>query len=114
MDPDERLTCEQLLQHEYFDKPLKDMYEKNAKEEQSKRARRSKLREQQASRTTVVHFSHLAFGIFHRGIIFMCHLAELGKFVTVSIQIQFNSHPFAIQFINLHQFIYKYQKQQHF
>lgn len=51
MDPQERLTCQDLLQHSYF-----DMYEKmvdSMKEEQRRQKRSHGNREKNNSRTTV-------------------------------------------------------------
>lgn len=55
MDPCERLTCQELLAHEYFDKKFLDMEDARRTEEHRRRGEKKakELRDQQKSRTTV-------------------------------------------------------------
>ncbi|KAK2185437.1 hypothetical protein NP493_236g02001 [Ridgeia piscesae] len=58
MDPNERLTCEQLLEHPYFDKRFMEGFDLNQTEQQirrqrDKRDRDRRERERNASRQTV-------------------------------------------------------------
>ena len=50
MDPLERLNCEQLLEHPYFDKKRTDMVDPSLDMENRKRARRKKREEEAKNR----------------------------------------------------------------
>lgn len=56
MDPLERLTCEQLLDHPYFDKKFTEMFEQNERrsnDDQQRRERRAKRQQMNQSRANV-------------------------------------------------------------
>ena len=64
MDPNERLTCEQLLEHPYFDKRFMEGFDLNQADQQirrqrEKRDRDRRERERNASRQTVPTVSYM-------------------------------------------------------
>ena len=60
MDPNERMTCEQLLVHPYFDKKVPEMFEKNA-EDQKRRERRTNREKQQSRVANVSQSQYIRF-----------------------------------------------------